>query len=125
LENATSNDIADRAFAEARINALLLLEVVAALEARGLVAKSDIAGALLRMETGANIADRVDEEEGTITHHAEIASQTIDEWQRRFGLPAELYTLRKLQTDWQVTKGAGVSPLYPEQVMQYYSDSDD
>ncbi|PRA87951.1 hypothetical protein CQ054_06015 [Ochrobactrum sp. MYb29] len=125
MEHIDAGGLAERTFAEARVDALLLKELMAGLEARGILSRSDIAGALLRMEVGAKIADRVDDAEGAITHHAEIATQTIDEWQSRFGLPAELYTLRTRQSDWELAQERASSPLEPEQVIAFYSTPED
>ncbi|WP_141682923.1 hypothetical protein [Agrobacterium tumefaciens] len=110
------------ALAEARIANILLMEMMEALQARGLIQRSDIAGALLRMEWRASVADAEEEDEENIIHHSELAKLTIDEWETRFGLPPELYTLRKAQQEWLQSGEGGRSPLYPEQVIELYSD---
>lgn len=110
--------------AEARIANILLMEMIEALEARGHIKRSDIAGALLRMEWRAQLADRVEEEDsGDITHHSALAKLTIDEWGTRFALPPELYTLRKAQEEWFQAGEEGRSPLYPDRVIELFSEA--
>ena len=124
MEGTQTERDAKVAQAEARIANLLLMEVVEALEARGHIKRSDIAGALLRMEWRAQFADRMEEEDSDdITHHAALAKLTIDEWEKRFALPPELYTLRKAQEEWLQAGEEGRSPLYPDQVIELYSEA--
>lgn len=122
MEETQAERTANVACAEARVGNILLMELMDTLEARGLLDRADIAGALLRMEWRARVADFVHEEEDDITHHAEIAKQTIDEWERRFCLPPQLHSLRKEQQGWLLSGCVGESPLYSGRVIELFSD---
>ncbi|SCD23661.1 hypothetical protein [Brucella inopinata] len=121
MEETQAERTANMALAEARVANVLLMELLDTLETRGLVTRADIAAALLRMEWRATVADVLDETEGDITHHAQIAKLTIDEWETRFGLPPELFALRKAQQEWIAQGSSGESPLYPKHVIASFS----
>ncbi|WP_433848537.1 hypothetical protein [Brucella pseudogrignonensis] len=124
MEETQAERTANVAFAEARVGNILLMEMMDTLEARGLVDRADIAGALLRMEWRATVADVVYEQADDITHHTEIAKQTIDEWEKRFRLPPQLQSLRQAQQGWLVKGCVGESPLYSNRVIGLFSDED-
>ncbi|MEN5277016.1 hypothetical protein ABE527_08705 [Brucella sp. TWI432] len=124
MEETQAERTANVAFAEARVGNILLMEMMDTLEARGLVDSADIAGALLRMEWRATVADVVYEQAGDITHHTEIAKQTIDEWEKRFRLPPQLQSLREAQQGWLVKGSVGESPLYSNRVIGLFSGED-
>ncbi|MDL2401289.1 hypothetical protein [Rhizobium mayense] len=112
--------------AEIEVNRMLLMELVDALKARGALRGEDIAGALLRAEYRAELADKIAEEDGKIIDfHASEARLCTAEWEKRFGLKPEIYTLRKAQHDWIYAGGQGKSPLYPERVVELYSEPEE
>jgi hypothetical protein len=79
----------------------LLKELAAALLASGALSRGDIAGALLRTEALADLADAISpEDNGVIGAASGFAVQILEDWQKRFGLPPQLYALRKAQADW-------------------------
>lgn len=124
MEETQAERTANVAFAEARVGNILLMEMMDTLEARGLVGRADIAGALLRMEWRATVADVVYEQAGDITHHTEIAKQTVDEWEIRFRLPPQMQSLRQAQQGWLAKGSVGESPLYSSRVIELFSDED-
>lgn len=113
------SETAEIAATDARITEMLLMELVEAMQARGALKREDIAGALLRMEWRASLADDM-AEDGDITHHLERAALSVAEWEERFGLPPELHTLRKAHQDWAGSGRSGPNPLYPDQVIELY-----
>lgn len=124
MEETQAERTANVAFAEARVGNILLMEMMDTLEARGLVDRADIAGALLRMEWRATVADVVYKNEGDITHHTEIARLTIDEWEKRFRLPPQMRSLRQAQQGWLAKGSVGESPLYSNRVIELFSGED-
>lgn len=110
---------AEIAMTDARITEMLLMELIEALKERGALKAEDIAGALLRMEWRASLADEI-AEDSDITHHLERATLSIAEWDKRFGLSPELYTLRKAHQDWAGDGREGPNPLSAEQVIVLY-----
>lgn len=123
MDEIDTQTSADAASAEVRVTGILLMEIVDALEARGALKREDIAGALLRCEFRAAMEDEYALENGAIIPlHAGTAKLTTDEWEKRFGLQPDIYTLRKANTDWTAEGGQGDSPLRPEQIIRLYDD---
>lgn len=122
MEESQTQRTANVALAEARIANILLMEMAAALIARGTIQQGEVAGALLRMKWRADVADEVDEESGDIKHHASIAELTISEWDRRFGLAPDLHALQTEQDRWLNDQQKDRSPWDPEKVAELYPD---
>jgi len=101
---------------------LLLIEITAALIARGAINEHDVAGALLRNEHGAGMLDEIDMEGGVMGHRHGFAQLTTERWSGRFGLEPSLYALRKLEAEFRASPGKRRSPLEPESVAQASED---
>ncbi|MDX3978927.1 hypothetical protein [Shinella sp.] len=108
--------------AEARVSALLLRNIVGALIAKGAMDEHEVAGALLRTQTQAKLADDAEAEEGRITDaHARTAELTVQEWDRYFGLEPSLYALRKEEERWKAGGENGPHPFSEERIVAVLS----
>lgn len=112
---------ANFAAADANVAGMLLSEIVDALKARNLLGDEDIAGALLRAEYRAEMADKIDADDGDISgHHVAAAQITIDAWSRRLTLEPALDELRTRQHEWIVVGKPDVSPLQADRIAEEY-----
>lgn len=126
MEETQTERTANFAVADANVLGMLLSEVVDALKARGVLSAEDIAGALLRAEYRAEMADRFGEEEGDISgHHFAAARLTIDAWSNRLDLEPALDELRAEHNDWLATDQKGTPAIDAERIVRDYSDCEE
>ncbi|MDG3576012.1 hypothetical protein P7F60_06425 [Rhizobium sp. YJ-22] len=117
---------ANFAMADANVLGMLLSELADALKQRNLLNNEDIAGALLRAECRAEMADKIGEEDGDISgHHVAAAQITIDAWSRRLTLEPALDQLRTQQHAWLAAGRPGESPLEAERIVEEYPDDEE
>lgn len=125
-EQTNAENTATFAAADANVLGMLLSEIVDALRARELLTAEDVAGALLRAEYRAEMADRIFEEDGDISgYHAGAARITIDAWSRRLMLEPALHGLRARQYEWMSAGQPGGSPLAPARIVEDYADGEE
>lgn len=126
VEDTQVERTANIAAADATVVGMLLSEIVDALRARNFIKDEDIAGALLRTEYRAEMADKFGEEDGDIfNHHAAVAGIATSAWQGRLTLEPILYALRKRQHEWIAAGQPGESPLHAERIVEEYRDEED
>ncbi len=123
MKETQTERTANFAAADAHVFGMLLSEIVDALKARGVLRAEDIAGALLRAEYRAEMADSFGEEEGDINgHHVAAARLTIDAWSNRLDLEPALDELRAEHTDWLATDQKGTPAIDAERIVRDYPD---
>ena len=116
---------ANFAAADANVLGMLLSEIVDALKARNLLNAEDVAGALLRAEYRAEMADKFGEDDGDITgHHVAAAQITIEAWGERLSLEPALERLRTRQHEWIVAGKPGRSPLDVRRIDEDHPDDE-
>ncbi len=117
---------ANFAAADANVLGMLLSEIVDALKARSLLSAEDVAGALLRAEYRAEMADKFNEDDGDISgYHVAAAQITIDAWSRRLTLEHALDELRARQHEWIVAGKPEDSPLDADRIAEEYPDDEE
>lgn len=123
MEETQTERTANFAAADAHVVGMLLSEIVDALKARGALSVEDVAGALLRAEHRAEMADRLAEEEGDISgHHVAAARITIDAWRKRLDLEPALDELRAHHHSWLATNQKSTPPIDAERIAGDYPD---
>ena len=109
------------AIAQATVLDSLMLEIVAALRARNLITRGDVAGAFFRTEHALKVR-AADMEAPPLIKSSEYLELTMERWTERMSFHPHLHALRHRVSQWETTGMKGNHPAQEGEIVRDYNE---